>query len=99
MPDDSPDRVAPPRSWGKPAAHLAAALSHPWYKAISRLTAVIASATSEFYRARDIAPALLPVTCGAVSSPAGLGSDSLPVQVSLHGQRIYLADSMQFQLE
>lgn len=43
--------------------------------------------------------ALMPVTTGAVTSPMGLGSDSLPVSVELHGQRTFLADSMQFHLE
>lgn len=29
----------------------------------------------------------------------GLGSEELPVHVSLHGQKIFLADSMQFTRE
>jgi asparaginyl-tRNA synthetase len=40
-----------------------------------------------------------PITTASISSPMGLGSDSLPVQVNLFGVPTYLADSMQFALE
>lgn len=43
--------------------------------------------------------ATLPITTGTISSPMGLGSDSLPVKVNLFDNEIYLADSMQFLLE
>ena len=43
--------------------------------------------------------ALTPVTTDCISSPMGLGSDSLPVSVDLFGASTYLADSMQFTLE
>jgi aspartyl/asparaginyl-tRNA synthetase len=42
---------------------------------------------------------MIPITCNSVSSPMGLGSDSLPVHVNLFGKETYLADSMQFYLE
>lgn len=98
MTDDTTP-VRPPQVWSRPQAHLTAALSHPWYITISRLSAIIVRATSDFYHARDIWPALLPVTCGSISSPIGLGSDSVAVPIELHGATTYLADSMQFQLE
>lgn len=41
----------------------------------------------------------LPITTNSISSPMGLGSDSLPVKVELHGIDTYLSDSMQFLLE
>ena len=41
----------------------------------------------------------MPVTSAAVSSPAGKGSDSLPVEIELFGAKTHLADSMQFFLE
>lgn len=63
------------------------------------LNAAVVNATFAFYRARGFYPTLMPVTVGSVSSPMGLGSDSLPVAVDLFGTRTYLADSMQFQLE
>lgn len=39
---------------------------------------------------------LLPVTTGAISSPMGLDSDSLPVHIDLFDEKTYLADSMHF---
>ena len=92
-------RLSPPRSWNAPARHFKAALEHPWYRLDFQLMAAFCNATFDFYRARNILPALLPVTCRSISSPMGLGSDSLPVQVVLHGRPVFLADSMQFQLE
>lgn len=63
------------------------------------MLATIYHATNDFFRARRILPALTPITCGSVSSPMAMGSDSLPVQISLFGRKVFLADSMQFQLE
>jgi beta-aspartyl-peptidase (threonine type) len=42
---------------------------------------------------------LSPVTSDCISSPMGLASDSLPVQIPPFGRNTYLADSMQFTLE
>ena len=39
------------------------------------------------------------VTSNCISSPMGLGSDPLPIQIPLHGRSTYLADSMQSILE
>ncbi|OKI02726.1 hypothetical protein A6A06_16165 [Streptomyces sp. CB02923] len=75
------------------------ALESQWYHTITRLNAEILHATYDFYRGRGIAPVLMPITVNSVSSPMGLGSDSLPVKVDLMGEPTYLADSMQFQLE
>ena len=41
----------------------------------------------------------MPITSESVTSPMGLGSDSLPVSVELFDKNVYLADSMQFYLE
>lgn len=82
-----------------PAAHLVAAAEDPWYRTITTINASILESTSRFYSARGVMPVLMPVTVSSVSSPMGLGSDSLPVQIDLMGDCTYLADSMQFQLE
>lgn len=89
----------PPAQWSNKDSHFAAAINDPWYKLIFGLTAEIYYATSEFYRREGFAPGLTPVTCSSISSPMGLGSDSLPVKIELFGRPTYLADSMQFQLE
>jgi asparaginyl-tRNA synthetase len=91
--------IIAPESWRNPRTHGAAALTSPWYRSLVKLQAVIVSATFEFYAGRKMDAAMMPVTVGAVSSPMGLGSDSLPVEVDLFGERAFLADSMQFQLE
>lgn len=89
----------PPKSWNSPEEHFSQALTNPWYKLVFELKSTVFFATCDFYRARNMLPALMPVTSSSVSSPMGLGSDSVPVEVSLFNSRTYLADSMQFQLE
>jgi len=59
----------------------------------------INQATSQFWQARGVRWLMLPVTTTAISSPMGLGSDSLPVRVTIGPDEVYLADSMQFLLE
>ncbi|MDG4763001.1 asparagine synthetase A [Solwaraspora sp. WMMD406] len=89
----------PPQKWHDPAAHFDPIMESPWYRMITAINAAIVEATAAFYQRRGIVPALMPITVSSVSSPMGLGSDSLPVRVNLLGRETYLADSMQFQLE
>lgn len=91
--------VEPPQSWLNPDQHFLLAMTHPWYRLIFRLNAIINNATYEFYKLNNMQSVMLPVTTGSISSPMGLGSDSLPVQVNIGGQPTFLADSMQFMLE
>jgi len=99
IPASELDRIVSPGVWSDAGHHLQAALGHPWYRLVSHLLADITEATSDFYRARGFRPALMPVVVSSISSPMGLGSDSLPIEVELFGRRTYLADSLQFQLE
>jgi aspartyl/asparaginyl-tRNA synthetase len=92
--------VSPPRSWKDVSRHFSLALTHPWYRAVFALTTELCWSTMDFFRKELLfAPALTPVTTDSISSPMGLGSDSLPVQISLFDRPVYLADSMQFHLE
>ena len=91
--------VTPPRSWIDPATHYLKALDSEWYRALVVLQNTVVRSTVEFWHARGATCAHLPITTGSVSSPMGLGSDSLPVPVELFGTKTYLADSMQFGLE
>lgn len=91
--------VAPPSSWMRPEAHLDHLLDHPWYRHLLHLLDVGAWGAHCFFRGRGAVQALLPVTTGAISSPMGLGSDSMPVHATIGGRDVYLADSMQFMLE
>lgn len=74
-------------------------IEDPWVGLLLELQNELSYATFAFYRTRGIPTVHLPVTTGAISSPMGLGSDSLPVQIDLFGVKTYLADSMQFFLE
>lgn len=91
--------IAAPKSWKNPAEHINVLLTDPWYKILVNLYKSIFEATYEFYKMRGISPTLFPITTGSISSPIGLGSDSLPVSVEIKGNKVYLADSMQFCLE
>jgi aspartyl/asparaginyl-tRNA synthetase len=99
MRDRSPTASSPPQSWGDPDRHFREAITSPWYKAVVTLMGEICFSTSDFFRQEGFWPAITPVTTGAASSPMGLGSDSLPVKISLFDTDVYLADSMQFHLE
>lgn len=91
--------LTPPRSWSRAETHFSTAMDSDWYKALLRLQSTFTAATVQFWSERDVSNGHLPVTTGSVSSPMGLGSDSLPVQVEMFGVPTYLADSMQFSLE
>ncbi|WP_315093443.1 amino acid--tRNA ligase-related protein [uncultured Cellulomonas sp.] len=93
------ERVAPTKSWIDPETHMRKSLGSAWYRAVVALQDSLTYSTVQFWRERAIPCGHLPVTTGSVSSPMGLGSDSLPVSVELFGVTTYLADSMQFGLE
>jgi len=76
-----------------------AVLDDPLYSCLVDLQDLVNYETATFWRERAVRALHLPVTTGSISSPMGLGSDSLPVQVDLFGVPTYLADSMQFMLE
>ncbi|MEZ0095456.1 amino acid--tRNA ligase-related protein [Streptacidiphilus sp. EB129] len=74
-------------------------LDDPLYSTLVDLQDLVNYETAQFWRNRGVRALHLPVTTSSISSPMGLGSDSLPVQVDLFGIPTYLADSMQFLLE
>lgn len=86
-------------SWETPEMHLKNLLTNSWYFAINKIFSNILVLTNDFYKQEQISPTIFPITTGSVSSPFGLGSDSLPVKVNIRNKDIYLADSMQFSLE
>lgn len=91
--------VKPLKSWRNSANHYKHAMGDQWYRLISIIQNEITHSTFKFFRDRSMYSVCLPVTTGSITSPMGLGSDSLPVKVNLHGKETYLADSMQFHLE
>lgn len=74
-------------------------LKSEWYRMIFELQDVFVKSSMEFYTKKQLAYIPLPITTYSISSPMGLGSDSLPVKVEMKGKEVYLADSMQFLLE
>ncbi|PEF32634.1 asparagine synthetase A [Bacillus wiedmannii] len=91
--------IEPPKSWENPQTHYKIAFESEWYKTLVILQDEINQSSWKFFKNRGIRTVSLPVTTGSVTSPMGLGSDSLPVKVNLEGAETYLADSMQFHLE
>ena len=92
-------KVSPPTSWMDPSTHYLNTFDNPWYGLLFKLQASINYYTYLFYHERQIHSGSFPITTGSISSPMGLGSDSIPVCIDLAGQPTYLADSMQFMLE
>lgn len=91
--------VAPPGSWRDPGSHYLKAMDSDWYRGLLALQDGFVRSTMEFWTGRSVRFGALPLTTGSISSPMGLGSDSLPVSVDMFGVPTYLADSMQFGLE
>lgn len=74
-------------------------LESTWYKTMFKSYSDIVLETFKFFSGENFNAVALPITTGSISSPMGLGSDSIPVKINLQGQDTYLADSMQFLLE
>jgi asparaginyl-tRNA synthetase len=93
------EKLMPPKSWLNTDSHYKIALENEWYKKLVILQDEINHSSWEFFRKKGIRTVSLPITTGSVTSPMGLGSDSLPVKINLEGVETYLSDSMQFHLE
>ena len=75
-------------------------LKSPWYMSILQLQNTLFHASHDFFRhSKAYFYILPPLTADSISSPMGLGSDSVPVPIQLYGRRTFLTDSMQFPLE
>ncbi|MBA4493473.1 asparagine synthetase A [Paenactinomyces guangxiensis] len=91
--------IRPKKYWKNTSTHYLNVINDSWYKSLVEVQDLINYYTVEFYKEKDIKTLFLPITTGSISSPMGLGSDSLPVSVEMFGIKSYLADSMQFMLE
>jgi len=87
------------KSWLDTNTHFLSVINDPWYKVLMELQHSITIFTTDFFNKNGLKNIHLPVTTGSISSPMGLGSDSIPVKVNIGGVETYLADSMQFLLE
>jgi asparaginyl-tRNA synthetase len=94
-----PRHLQAPQSWRRPNEHLQTLLTVPWYPVVFEILSLLNFASHDFFRAESASVAFAPLTTGSISSPMGLGSDSVPVRANIGGRTVYLADSMQFALE
>ncbi|MFB8182171.1 amino acid--tRNA ligase-related protein [Streptomyces sp. NPDC055966] len=85
--------------WHADPERFLAILDSPLHRTVAELQNLMTVVSTRFWAERGVQAMHLPITTDSVSSPMGLGSDSLPVQVELFGRPTYLADSMQFMLE
>jgi len=93
-------RIIAPKTWQQPSTHSLQAVHSPWYTAMLTLQDTLFHTTIGFFHHQQgYKYALVPQTTDSISSPMGLGSDSVPVRIPLHGEDTYLADSKQFTLE
>lgn len=97
--DKQINKIKPNKTWNNLKDHYLNAIEDTWYKVIINLQHNITILTMKFYEEKNMQTLYLPITTNSISSPMGLGSDSLPVKVNLCGVDCYLADSMQFMLE
>ncbi len=74
-------------------------ISSPWYKNLAIIQNGFMKFSHEFFEKNGYMVMNFPITTSSISSPMGLGSDSLPVEISFFDTPTYLADSMQFMLE
>lgn len=88
-----------PKTWKTPSTFSMNEVASPWYSAMSKIQSSLFHASVGFFEKNDYRFIIVPQTTDSISSPMGLGSDSVPVHVKLHGDETYLADSMQFALE
>lgn len=74
-------------------------LKDDWTICLQQIKSKFYFETVHFFKNKGMMFPFLPLTTSSISSPFGIGSDSLPVPIDLFGEKTYLADSMQFYLE
>ncbi|PNP43201.1 hypothetical protein TGAMA5MH_05136 [Trichoderma gamsii] len=89
-----------PKLWQNPQTFATKAIQDPWYTAMFGLQSTLFHSSIDFFhRQMGYKYLIVPITTNSISSPMGLGSDSQPVSIELHGEQTYIADSQQFVLE
>ncbi len=94
------EQLEAPKSWMSPTNHTLDVLQKAWYSnLVAAQDSLFHASVTFFGRTVGYRYAFVPATTDAISSPMGLGSDSLPVSITFLGKETRLADSMQFALE
>ncbi|KAK2591332.1 hypothetical protein QQS21_010985 [Conoideocrella luteorostrata] len=89
-----------PKLWKDPSTFAAKSMQDSWYTAMFKLQSTLFHLSVDFFGQRmGYKYLVVPITTNSISSPMGLGSDSQPVSIELHGDKTYIADSQQFVLE
>jgi asparaginyl-tRNA synthetase len=96
---DGEPRLRPPGTWANDHDAFLRALTHPWYRLVADLSDVVLRTTFDHARSRGLRAVQVPITTRTITCPSGMGSDSVPVPVTVNGVDTYLADSLQFLLE
>jgi asparaginyl-tRNA synthetase len=94
-----PTTLTAPGTWGNEQGEFLRTLRSPWYHLVADLQDLVLRATVEYATGRGLKASYLPLTTRTITCPTGLGSDSMPVPVTVNGVDTYLPDSMQFLLE
>lgn len=81
------------------AAEALTRLARPEALSIAFALDAAITQTYSFWSGRDALAVAAPAIIDSISSPSGVGSDSIPVEVILNAQQTFLTDSSQFTLE
>lgn len=92
-------RLRPPQPWQHGPDDFLRTLNSPWCRLVAEVCDTLMRATFRYAHGRGVRALPFPVTTRTITCPSGLGSDSVPVPVTVNGVNTYLADSMQFMLE
>jgi asparaginyl-tRNA synthetase len=92
-------RLRPPGVWDNDPGAFLLALTHPWYRLVADVSDTVMRTTYSYARSKGVRALPFPITTRTITCPSGLGSDSVPVPVTVNGVDTYLSDSMQFPLE
>ncbi|MFL6137269.1 MAG: amino acid--tRNA ligase-related protein [Frankiaceae bacterium] len=96
---DGASRLQPPGTWANDRDAFLRAQAHPWYRLVADLFDVVLRTTYDHAGSQGLRALPFPLTTRTITCPSGMGSDSVPVPVTVNGVDTYLADSMQFMLE
>ncbi len=92
-------RLRPLGTWGNDHDAFLRALAHPWCALVADISDTVLRATYGYAHSMGVRALHFPITTRTITCPSGMGSDSVPVPVTVSGVDTYLADSMQFMLE
>jgi asparaginyl-tRNA synthetase len=79
----SGSRLSPPSLSGGGRVTFLERARSPWYALVADLQDVVLRTTASYARERGVRNLHLPVTTRTITCPSGLGSDALPVPITV----------------